>query len=76
MQKEEVLGSMGALSAWSQIRSSGYKGAASSEEIAHFASDENWASRLIQCAFEMARLFQDYYRDYCHAFDDRVFEKN
>ena len=76
LQKEEVLGSMGALSAWSQIRSSGYKGAASSEEIAHFASDENWASRLIQCAFEMARLFQDYYRDYCHAFDDRVFEKN
>ncbi|MHB1756113.1 MAG: DUF2252 domain-containing protein [Leptospirillum sp.] len=76
LEKEEVLGSMGALSAWAQIRSSGYGGAASSEEIAHFASEDNWASGLIEYAFEKARLFQEYYRDYCRAFDDRVFEEN
>ena len=71
-EKREVLKSMGALSAWGQIRSSYYKGAASSEEIAHFAREDRWTEGLIETAFEKVHNFREYYRDYCKAFDAKV----
>ncbi len=71
-EKMLVLGSMGALSAWGQIRGASYRGAASSGEIAEFAGDDRWPSEILDIAFDRARLFHEYYRDYCMAFDAGV----
>lgn len=71
--KKLVLESMGSLSAWGQIRAASYRGAASSEEIAHFAGKGSWTSGLIDAAFDRARIFRDYYLEYCRAFDESVF---
>jgi uncharacterized protein (DUF2252 family) len=72
--KNLVLESMGALSAWGQIRSASYRGAASSEEIAHFGGESGWRSGLIDAAFDQERIFHDYYMEYCEAFDSKVFK--
>jgi len=51
---QEVLITMGQLSAWAQIRSSGRDGSAITDELIEFASGKRWRSELLEIAEELA----------------------
>ncbi|GAB3792176.1 DUF2252 domain-containing protein [Spirosoma humi] len=71
---ENLLGSMGHLCAWGQLRSSGRQGSAIADELIAFGLDyASWRDQLIDYARQYAHQVKADYAVYCIAYDDGYF---
>ncbi len=71
---EKVMGSMGHVVAWDQLRSCARQGSASADELIAFARDPGWRMPLLEWVRRYARQTQLDWRTYCKAYDRRAFE--
>ncbi|MDO6386891.1 DUF2252 domain-containing protein [Uliginosibacterium sp. 31-12] len=70
----EMLGQMGELVAWAQLRSSGRKGSAIADELIEFGTKHKWRSRLLALAEHCAEQVEADWLRYCVAYDDGAFK--
>lgn len=55
---KDVVATMGRILAWDQLRAAGHSGAAGVDELAAFARDKEWATRMMDAVAEMTRTNQ------------------
>lgn len=66
---EGVVRSMGALTAWSQLRAAAWHGSATREELMEFGADARWRKELLELGRERSGLMAAYWKEYCTAYD-------
>ena len=66
---ESVVRSMGALTAWSQLRAAAWRGSAGREELMEFGADTRWCKELLELARERSDVIAGYWKEYCGAYD-------
>ena len=70
---EKVMVSMGEITAWAQLRSTGRQGSAINDQLVEFARSDGWQQEVIGYSrMYSARLEADY-KEYCEAYDSGVF---
>ncbi len=65
--------SMGALTAWGQLRSSGRAGSATADELAQFVTSKRWQRELLNAAYASAQQTRADWARYAEAYDDGEF---
>jgi len=73
LRMEGVIKNMAELLAWSQLRSSGRKGAACMDELIEFAERKKWRARTLELAQECADRVEEDWHAYTQAYDKGVF---
>ena len=68
-----VLGTMGELAAWAQLRASGRQGSATADELVAFGSATHWRTKLVDVARACAAQVESDWTTFSAAFDDGVF---
>jgi len=69
-QVRGVIGDMGQLIAWAQLRSAGRQGSAAADALVDFGgSAKSWGGDLLAAAHACAAQVRSDWRDYCEAFD-------
>lgn len=61
---------MAAVSAWMHLRGCAWRGAASIDELAAFAREDDWAPAMMQCAQDAARSTGQQYMQFVSAYDN------
>jgi uncharacterized protein (DUF2252 family) len=70
---QKVITTMGQITAWDQLRSSGRQGSATADELIAFAQGRKWQGKLMEAAVDCRRqVLRDYTR-YAQAYADGVF---
>ncbi|MBS4097437.1 MAG: DUF2252 domain-containing protein [Sulfuricella sp.] len=64
---EDVVGLMGSILAWDQLRAAGRGGAACADELADFAAGGNWENTLFEVAGEMTELTRNQWQAFTAA---------
>jgi uncharacterized protein (DUF2252 family) len=64
---EKVIATMGNLTAWAQLRSSGRQGSAIADELIAFAQDPHWHQPLLDYTRAYSRQVMADYQDFCSA---------
>jgi len=72
---ERVLGVMGKVVAWAQLRSSGRDGSAIADELIAFAQRKKWKDQLLDASQDCATRVRKDWATYCVAFDDGLFRE-
>ncbi len=62
---EKVMGSMGELVAWGQLRSGGRQGSAIADELIAFAEKSHWQEPLLTYAQDYSQRVEADYREFC-----------
>ncbi|WP_430392337.1 DUF2252 domain-containing protein [Dyella sp. 20L07] len=70
---EGVLGAMGKLTAWSQLRSSGRQGSATADDLIAFSEKRRWPDQLLELATECANQVRRDWKTYAKAYDKGAF---
>jgi len=70
---EGVLETMGRLSAWAQLRSSGREGSATADELIAFADKRRWPAELPTLAKECTKRVRRDWKTYSKAYDQGAF---
>ena len=71
---ERVLGVMGRLTAWDQLRSAGREGSATADELIAFGQRKKWRKQLLDVSKDCAaQVWQDW-QTYSQAYDDKAFK--
>ncbi|WP_114239664.1 DUF2252 domain-containing protein [Dyella sp. C9] len=70
---EGVLGAMGRLTAWSQLRSSGRQGSATADTLIAFAGKRRWPGQLLELAETCANQTRRDWKAYAKAYDQGAF---
>lgn len=70
---KKVVETMGELTAWGQLRSSGWRGAADREQLIAFGKDSRWRQPLLELARQRSLLMAQYWRAFSLAYDDGAF---
>ncbi|WP_130619215.1 DUF2252 domain-containing protein [Dyella amyloliquefaciens] len=70
---EGVLGTMGKLVAWAQLRSSGREGAATADQLMAFGEKRRWPTQLLGVAKDCTKQVRRDWKTYCKAFDQGAF---
>ncbi|MBI3425919.1 MAG: DUF2252 domain-containing protein [Acidobacteria bacterium] len=68
----ELLATMGALTAWDQLRASGRLGAAPADDLMAFAKQRQWRNAVLKHARAYARQTAEDYRCFAQATDDQL----
>jgi len=69
-QVRGVIGDMGQLIAWAQLRSAGRQGSAAADALVDFGgSAKSWGGDLLAAAHACAAQVRSDWKDYCEAFD-------
>jgi uncharacterized protein (DUF2252 family) len=68
-EAEALIGSMGQLTAWAQLRSGHQRGSAAPAELSSFAREQLWQNALLEYAQTYARQTQKDYQTFCQALD-------
>ncbi|MGE0128890.1 MAG: DUF2252 domain-containing protein [Blastocatellales bacterium] len=68
-QLRPILETMGELTAWGQLRSSGRQGSATADELIAFAERPQWRKEALRAAQELHDLVVADYQAYCAAYD-------
>lgn len=68
-----VLEAMGKLVAWSQLRSSGRQGSATTDELIAFGEKSSWPKQLAKLGQESTKQVRRDWKAYCKAYDQGVF---
>lgn len=66
---EKVIRTMGEVTAWGQLRSSGRQGSAIADELITFAQAAQWQKPLLDYARDYSKQVEEDYRMFCSAFD-------
>lgn len=69
-----VLEAMGKLVAWSQLRSSGRQGSATTDELIAFGEKARWPKQLAQLGQESTKQVRRDWKTYCKAYDQGAFK--
>jgi uncharacterized protein (DUF2252 family) len=69
-----VLEAMGKLVAWSQLRSSGRQGSATTDELIAFGEKARWPKQLAQLSQESTKQVRRDWKTYCKAYDQGAFK--
>ena len=64
---------LGRITAWGELRSSGREGAATADELMAFAHRRKWPERMLQASHEMANQVIADSLEFARAYDDGVF---
>jgi uncharacterized protein (DUF2252 family) len=70
---EKVMGTMGEITAWAQLRSSGRQGSAVTDELIEFGRGDGWQQEVIAYARFYSAKLEGHYKDFCEAYDSGVF---
>lgn len=70
---EKVMVSMGEITAWAQLRSSGRQGSAINDQLVDFARSDGWQQEVIAYARVYSTRMEADYKEYCEAYDSGVF---
>jgi len=65
---------MAELAAWSQLRAAGWRGSDRRENLMAFGADASWRKELQELAVERSETLRGYWKEYCSAYDDGVFD--
>ena len=68
-----LMTSLGEIVAWGELRSAGRQGSASADELIAFAGQKQWKTRMIAVARACQEKVDLDWREFCSAFDDKVF---
>ena len=68
-----LMTSLGEIVAWGELRSAGRQGSASADELIAFAGQKQWKTRMIAVARACQEKVDLNWREFCSAFDDKVF---
>jgi uncharacterized protein (DUF2252 family) len=68
-EAEALIGPMGRLTAWAQLRSSCQQGSAATNELSAFAQEQSWQSPLLEYAQTYARQIEKDYQTFCKALE-------
>jgi uncharacterized protein (DUF2252 family) len=68
-EAEALIGPMGQLTAWAQLRSSCQQGSAVTNELSAFAQEQSWQSPLLEYAQTYARQIEKDYQTFCKALE-------
>lgn len=71
---EGVVRTMGHLTAWAQLRSSGRGGSAIADELIDFARKQKWKSQLIEAARHCSDQVNQDWHEFVQAYDDGVYK--
>lgn len=71
---EDLMRTMGEITAWDHLRGSGRKGAAVVEELIRFGEDNSWPAPLAVLAVECAAQIRRHWEAFCAGYDAGVFE--
>lgn len=71
---ERVLGVMGCLTAWGQLRSAGREGSATADELIAFGQRRKWRRQLLDVSKDCAAQVRRDWQIYCQAWDDKAFK--
>lgn len=72
-QFRKVVESMGALTAWGQLRGASFRGSAARESLLEFGKSDGWILPLLALAKERSLLMKKSWKDYGRAFDQGTF---
>ena len=64
---ERVIGNMGEIVAWGQLRSSGRFGSATADELIAFGKEESWVKKTLSISKEMTSLIQNQWQEFAKA---------
>lgn len=64
---ERVIGNMGEIVAWGQLRSSGRLGSATADELIAFGKEEDWVKKTLSISKEMALLIENQWQEFAKA---------
>ena len=70
---EQVIGAMGRIVAWGQLRSAGRAGSALTDELIEFGQHTPWKAPLLDASQECVERVRKDWKTYCIAFDDGTF---
>jgi len=62
---DKVIRTMGQVTAWGQLRSSGRQGSATIDDLIAFAEDTSWHKDLLDYAKSYALIVEDDYKEFC-----------
>jgi uncharacterized protein (DUF2252 family) len=69
---QDVMATMGEVTAWAQLRSSGRQGSASADDFIQFANHaESWEDTVLSYAKSYAEQVEAYYDEFCQILDGR-----
>lgn len=71
---ERVLGVMGRLTAWGQLRSAGREGSATADELVAFGQRKKWRRQLLDVSKDCAAQVRQDWLTYSQAYDDQAFK--
>jgi Uncharacterized protein conserved in bacteria (DUF2252) len=67
---QNVMATMGEVTAWAQLRSSGRQGSAAADDFIHFANHAgDWEDTVLGYAKSYAEQVEAYYDEFCQAVD-------
>jgi uncharacterized protein (DUF2252 family) len=72
---EQVVGTMGNIVAWAQLRSAGRGGSATADELIAFASRQKWTEQILAVSQDCATQVHEDWETYKIAFDDGAFRQ-
>lgn len=70
---EKVMVSMGEITAWGHLRSSGRQGSTITDELIDFARTDGWQHEVIAYARMYSAKLETDYKEYCDAYDSGAF---
>ncbi|HLW74557.1 MAG TPA: DUF2252 family protein [Gammaproteobacteria bacterium] len=71
---ETIIGTMGELTAWGQLRTAGWLGSAEREILSAFGAKAGWVEELLESARQRSRVMTAYWLEYCAAYDKGAFK--
>jgi uncharacterized protein (DUF2252 family) len=71
---QHVMGVMGSIVAWAQLRSAGRQGSAIADELIAFGQGRKWKKQLLSLSQDCAAQVNRDWQTYSEAYDDGVFE--
>ena len=72
-QLEKLMALMGRVVAWGALRSSGYQGAATVDQLVDFAESKRWQKPLMAYAHHYSDRVRQDWREFSKAYDDGIF---
>ncbi|MHB8423377.1 MAG: DUF2252 domain-containing protein [Leptospirales bacterium] len=70
---KKVIETMGELTAWGQLRASGWRGSADRERLIAFAKENHWRKPVLELARQRSLLMKRYWQAFSRAYDDGAF---
>ncbi len=71
-QLEKLMALMGRVVAWGELRSSGYRGAATADQLIDFAESQGWQKQVMEYAHHYSDRVRQDWQEFSKAYDDGI----